>query len=94
MRMDLTGVRDIAVVVLAAVALLTSLIMIVTGLLLWRLLAMVRADISPILGSLRDTADTVKGTTEAVSQAVQESAQSMPMSTQILRVIGRLIRRG
>ncbi len=92
--MDLGSVRDIAVVVLAAALLMTTLVMIVTGLLVWRLLAAIRSDISPIFGSLRDTADTVRATTDALGQAFQESARSTPRSMQLARRLTRLLRRG
>ena len=53
--MDLAGVRDIAVVVLAAVALVTTLVLLITGMLVWRLLAAIRADVTPIIQSARET---------------------------------------
>ena len=51
--MDLAGVRDIAVIVLAAVALVTTLVLLITGMLVWRLLAAIRADVTPIIQSAR-----------------------------------------
>ncbi len=74
--MDLAGVRDIAVVVLAAVALVTTLVFLITGMLVWRLLAAIRADVTPIIQSARETVDTVRETTELVSDAVKDGASS------------------
>ena len=74
--MDLAGVRDIAVVVLAAVALVTTVVLLITGMLVWRLLAAIRADVAPIIQSARETVDTVRDTTELVSEVVKDGASS------------------
>ncbi len=74
--MDLAGVRDIAVVVLAAVALVTTLVLLITGMLVWRLLAAIRADVTPIIQSARETVDTVRETTELVSDVVKDGTSS------------------
>ncbi len=74
--MDLAGVRDIAVVVLAAVALVSTIILLITGMLVWRLLAAIRADVAPIVHSARETVDTVRETTELVSDAVRDGTTS------------------
>ncbi len=86
-------VRDIAVVVLGAVGLLAALMMVVTGLLLWRMLAAIRTDISPIIDSVRDTADTVWATAETVQHTVTESAQSTSRAVRIARRVLGLLRR-
>lgn len=74
--MDLAGVRDIAVVVLAAVALVTTIVLLITGMLVWRLLAAIRTDVIPIIESARATVDTVRDTTELVSDVVKDGASS------------------
>lgn len=74
--MDLAGVRDIAVVVLAAVALVGTIVLLITGMLVWRLLAVIRADVAPIIQSARDTVDTVRDTTELVSDVVKDGTSS------------------
>ncbi len=74
--MDLAGVRDIAVVVLAAVALVTTIVILITGMLVWRLLAAIRTDVTPIIQSARETVDTVKDTTELVSDVVKDGTSS------------------
>ncbi|MCY3895021.1 MAG: hypothetical protein OXG17_00970 [Chloroflexi bacterium] len=74
--MDLAGVRDIAVVVLAAVALVATLILLITGMLAWRLLAAIRTDVTPIIHSARETVDTVRDTTELVSDVVKDGTSS------------------
>lgn len=74
--MDLAGVRDIAVVVLAAVALVATIVLLITGMLVWRLLAAIRADVAPIVQSARETVDTVRDTTELVSDVVKDGTSS------------------
>lgn len=74
--MDLAGVRDIAVVVLAAVALVVTIVLLITGMLVWRLLAAIRADVAPIIQSAQDTIDTVRDTTELVSDVVRDGTSS------------------
>ena len=83
--MDLAGVRDIAVVVLAAVSLVTTMVLVVTGLLIWRLLAAVRADVSPIIGAVRDTVETVRATADAVQGGVESTAASSSRTSRVLR---------
>lgn len=74
--MDLAGVRDIAVVVLAAVALVTTIVILITGMLVWRLLAAIRTDVTPIIQSAQETVDTVRETTELVSDVVKDGTSS------------------
>ena len=74
--MDLAGVRDIAVVVLAAVALVTTIVILITGMLVWRLLAAIRTDVTPIIQSAQQTVDTVRETTELVSDVVKDGTSS------------------
>ena len=83
--MDLAGVRDIAVVVLAAVALVTTLVLLITGMLVWRLLAAIRADVTPIIQSARETVDTVRETTELVSDVVKDGTSSTSGALKKLR---------
>ena len=90
--MDLTAVRDIAVVVLGAVALVTTLVLVITGLLVWRLLAAVRADVAPIIGSVRDTVHTVQATVETVGEVVTESTRPAPKAVGTLRRLLGLLR--
>ncbi len=87
--MSLENVRDIAVVALAAVWLVATLMMVITGVLVWRLIAVVRADISPILRSARSTVETVQDTVETVGDAVKDSAASTPRTVKGLRRAAR-----
>lgn len=87
--MDLAGVRDIAVVVLAAVALVATLTLLITGMLVWRLLAAIRTDVTPIIHSARETVDTVRDTTELVSDVVKDGTTS---TSGALRKFRRVLR--
>ena len=73
--MTLGDVRDIAIVVLGAVSLITILVFIVTALLVWRLIAAIRTDIGPIFASVRDTANTVRATVDLVRDTVDETTR-------------------
>ncbi len=83
--MSLDQVRDIAVVVLAAVALVGTLVFVITGLLVWRLIAAVRADVAPIIGAARETVDTVQTTVATVGEMVEQSRRSTPRAIRALR---------
>ena len=90
--MDLAGVRDIAVVVLGAVSLMTALVLVITGLLIWRLLAAVRADLSSIIGAVRDTVETVRATADAVQGAVESTAASTSRTSRVTRRLISIVR--
>ncbi len=78
-------VRDIAVVVLASVGLLAALMLVITGLLLWRMLAAIRAEVTPIIDSARDTVDTVRATAETVQETVAASSRTTSRGVRVAR---------
>jgi len=63
-------VRDISIIVLALVTLVIGLFLIVLIFQLQSLIALLRDEIKPILESANETANTVRGTTTFVSDAV------------------------
>lgn len=68
---DLTSVlRDISIIVLALVTIVTGIFLIVLIFQLQTLIALLRDEIYPILDSVNQTANTVRGTTTFVSDAV------------------------
>jgi hypothetical protein len=67
--MDLAQARDLAIVFLAIVALVITLLLGVVVALLWRLIALIQREIRPVLTSMQKTANTVRGTTEFVSDS-------------------------
>jgi hypothetical protein len=66
-EMDLAQARDLAIVFLAIEALIVTLLLGVVAALLWRLVSMIQREIKPVLASMQQTANTVRGTTEFVS---------------------------
>jgi hypothetical protein len=90
--MDLPSIRDLAVVVLAAVAVSATLVMAITGLLVWRLLAVIRTELLPIAGSLRETIDTVRDTVDTVGNVVTESSGPSSRAIRMFRALRKVSR--
>ena len=67
--MELGQVRDIAIVVLAGVSIITTLVLFITALLLWRLIRVVSEEVRPILKSTADTAATIKAAATVTSES-------------------------
>ena len=88
--MDLTSVRDLAVVVLAVVAVSATLVMAITGVLVWRLLLVIRTEVLPIAGSLRETIDTVRNTVDTVGTVVKESSRSSSRAARMFRTLRKV----
>jgi hypothetical protein len=63
-------VRDIAIVFVAVSTFLIGLVVIVLAIELWVLIKVLREELQPLLRSMNDTASTVRGTTEFVSENV------------------------
>jgi hypothetical protein len=64
------GLRDVAIIVLALVTIITTLLLAVLLFQLQSLMVMLRDEVQPILRSINDTTGTVRGTTTFVSDAV------------------------
>lgn len=62
--------RDISIIVLALVTMITSIFLAILLVQLQSLIVLLREEIQPILESVNETAGTVKGTTAFVSDAV------------------------
>jgi hypothetical protein len=67
--MDLQSARDLAIVCLAVAAFLVTLLLAAVVVLLWRLIRVLQREIRPVLTNLQQTANTVRGTTEFVSDS-------------------------
>lgn len=65
-----TVIRDIAIIVLALITLVTGILLAVLIFQVQSLIALLREEIYPILRSVNDTASTVRGTTTFVSDTV------------------------
>ena len=68
--MTVEWARDVAIIFLAIEALVVTLLLGLVVILLWRLINMLQREIKPVLSSLQETASTVRGTTEFVSDNV------------------------
>ena len=67
--MSLGEVRDIAVVVLAGISIITTLVLFITALLLWRLFRVISNEVRPIIRSTADTAATIKAAATVTSES-------------------------
>jgi hypothetical protein len=67
--MSLGEVRDIAIVVLAGISVITTLVLFITALLLWRLIRVVSDEVRPILKSTAETAATIKAAATVASES-------------------------
>ena len=68
--LGLSEIRDIAVILLAIVSLIMALSLLLMVLAVTRLAGTIQQEIQPLLRSLIETINTVKGTTQFVSDAV------------------------
>ncbi len=63
-------IRDIAIIVLALVSIIVGILMVLLILEIRNLVRTIQHDAKPILDSMNETASTVKGTTNFVSEQV------------------------
>jgi amino acid permease len=72
--MMLANIRDVAIVILAIESILIGIILIV---LVWeviKLLKFLRKELKPLIDEMRETTNTVKGTTEILSEEIVSPA--------------------
>ena len=67
--MSLGEVRDIALIVLVSISVLTTLILLITALLIWRLIRIISDEVKPIIKSTAETAAIVKAATSVASES-------------------------
>ena len=70
--MWLPNVRDIAIILLAVESLVIGGLLVVLTWQIWRLVKMLETEIRPLLDSANDTVNTMRGTTDFVSENVVE----------------------
>lgn len=91
--MSLGEVRDIAIVVLAGISVVTTLVLFVTALLLWRLIRVVSDEVRPIIRSTADTAATIKAATTVTAESkavdVVRGVASVGMAGKIFSIFRR-----
>ncbi len=84
--MGLSEIRDIAVIVLAFVSALMAFSVLFLVLSVVRLAGTIQEEIKPLLRSLTETSNTIKGTTQFVSEAVvRPTAKAAGKTIGILR---------
>ena len=66
----LEAIRDVIIILVALAALIANVALILLVLRLWGLVKELRQEVSPILGSLTQTSDTVRGTTTLIGDLV------------------------
>ncbi len=67
--MSLGEVRDVAIVVLAGISIITTLVLFITVLMLWRLFRVISDEVRPILKSTADAAATIKAAATVTSES-------------------------
>ncbi len=91
--MSLGEVRDIAIVVLAGISLVTTLVLFVTAFMLWRLFRVISDEVRPIIRSTADTAATIKAattvTTESRAAEVARGVASVGMAARLFSIFRR-----
>ena len=65
-----TLIRDISIILLAVVSIIVGILMVLLILEIRNLINTLQRDVKPILDSVNETASTVKGTTDFVSERV------------------------
>jgi hypothetical protein len=68
--MDLVVLRDLALIVLAVLAIIDAIIFLVVGLLLYGVIKSTKGKLDPILDMVQDTVGNVRGTSSFVSDLV------------------------
>lgn len=93
-NLTLGEVRDAAVIVLAAVAVLSTLTALITVAVLWRFVNMLRRELLPIVESLAETASTLESVVNTTVESRAGSALRTILSTTALQqVLGVFLRR-
>lgn len=86
--MGLSDIRDIAVIVLALVSAFMAFSVFFLVLAVVRLAGTIQEEIKPLLRSLTETSNTVKGTTQFVSEAVvRPTAKAAGRTMGVLRFV-------
>jgi hypothetical protein len=86
-------IRDLAVILLAALSLIATLSLVLMVISVWRLVGVLRDEVHPLLRSLAETSETVKGTARFVSETVAKpSARAAGTAVGVLSFVGALWR--
>jgi hypothetical protein len=66
----LAATRDVLIIIVALVTLTANILLVVLGISIWSLVKQVRAEVGPIVSSVSQTSDTIRGTTIVVGDVV------------------------
>jgi hypothetical protein len=91
--LNLMVLRDLSIIVLAIESIVVGIFLIVLTIELRRLAMMLDTEIKPLLISLNDTAATVKGTTDLLSDTVAQPIIRASSFVTGVRALGRSLRR-
>ncbi len=92
--MSLGEVRDIAIVVLAGISLVTTLVLFVSAFMLWRLFRVISDEVRPIIRSTADTAATIKAATTVTAESHAAEVARGVASVGVVGKLFSLFRRG
>lgn len=66
----LAATRDVIVIIVALVTLAANILLVVLGVRIWNLVQQLRTEAGPIMTSVSQTSDTIRGTTNVVGDVV------------------------
>ena len=66
----LAATRDVVIIIVALVTLAANILLVVLGIRIWKLVQQVRAETVPILTTVGQTSDTIRGTTTVIGDDV------------------------
>jgi hypothetical protein len=66
----LAATRDVIIIIVALVTLAANILLVVLGIRIWKLVQQVRAETVPILTTVSQTSDTIRGTTTVIGDVV------------------------
>jgi hypothetical protein len=66
----LAATRDVIIIIVALVTLAANILLVILGVRIWNLVREVRSEVRPIMSSVTETSDTIRGTTTVVGDVV------------------------
>ena len=66
----LAATRDVVIIIVALVTLTANILLVILGVRIWNLVQEVRSEVRPIMSSVTETSDTIRGTTTVVGDVV------------------------
>ena len=66
----LAATRDVIIIIVALVTLTANILLVILGVRIWNLVQELRSEVRPIMSSVTETSDTIRGTTTVVGDVV------------------------